>query len=111
MTLYKFQKTLELNRLYQVIKKPSFSGDAKQLNPSVWINSGSVDIRTSQSATQPSELSDMTLNTSETAVSGLKVVSKSTNTIPNYIAIVQNTGETTEIIASGLQIIDLGAIS
>lgn len=111
MAIEKYQVLLELNKLYRVIRKPSFDGTNKQNAPSIWFNSGKCDIYVSQSATQPANLSSMTLNTSETSVFGLKTISVTQNTIPKYISIVQNSGTTTEIVASGLQIEDLGSIS
>ena len=107
-----YQQSLSLDALYEVERREANEAERKQLNPSVWFNSGSVDVYTSQSATTPTALSEMTLNTAETGVSGLKTSSTESNAIPRYIAIVQNTGTTTEIIASGFSdAINHGAIS
>jgi hypothetical protein len=99
-----YQTAIELDKLYKV--EGSGRG-AEQISPNIWINSGSVDIYVSQSATEPAALSDMTLNSDDTAVSGTAEF----KIIPNYIAVVQNSGISTEIVLSGLSQADKGAIS
>ena len=107
MTLKQYQTTLQLGTLYEVSKKGGVSG-SEQLSTNLWINAGTVDVYSHNGATQPASLSQMTLNDSDTAVGG----SASLTTIPRFIAIVQNTGTTTEMVTSGVHVnADHGAIS
>lgn len=105
MTGQRFEKTLELNKLYKVSASATTASD--EFNPSIWINSGSIDIYCSDSATKPTTLSVMTLNTSDTAISGKNII----ECLGTFLSLKQNTGTSTEIIISGIDIIDLGAIS
>lgn len=110
MALEEFQKELELDTLYEVKLAP-IRGLRAQITPSLWINSGAVDVYASNSATEPAALSNMTLNEADTEVSGIATIDLQGNTLPKYIAVTQNSGTSTEVIASGLSIKDLGAIS
>jgi hypothetical protein len=105
MTLQRFEKTLALNKLYGVSASATTASD--EFNPSIWVNSGSVDIYCSDSATKPTALSTMTLNLSDTAISGKNVI----ECLGSYISLKQNIGTSTEIIISGVDTQDLGAIS
>lgn len=110
MALKDYQEALSLDTLYEVTLAPRTS-QSEQIAPSIWINTGSVDIYASQSASVPAALSNMTLNSEDTAVEGIASFDLQGNTVPRYIAVTQNTGTSTEIIASGLSIESLGAIS
>lgn len=110
MALKEYQQTLALNKLYEAKLAPIRESN-EQLAPSIWINSGTVDIYKSQSATEPADLANMTLNTADAAVAGVVSFDLQGSTIPRYIAIDQDTGTSAEIIATGLSIVDLGAIS
>ena len=105
MALKSYQTALALDTLYEV-RKAKISAD-EQRGPNLWINSGTVDVYGSNSATQPGALANMTLSTENTEVSGLVQFTA----IPRYIAIVQNTGTTTELVASGVDVVSRGAIS
>ena len=109
MTLRSYQRTVELNTLYEIAKLGGVSG-AETIEPFIWINSGAVDIRSSSTEADPNTLTlaDMTLNTENTNLSGHQPF----YSFGNYIAIIQNTGTTTEITLSGVEIKqNLGAIS
>lgn len=105
MALQRFEKTLELDKLYRVSASATTAND--EFSPSIWINSGSVDIYVSDSATKPTALSEMTLSTSDTNISGKNII----QCLSTYLALVQNTGTSTEIVIGGVDIQDLGAIS
>lgn len=96
-----FETTLLLGRLYR-------TGPAgTQRNARLFINSGTVSVYGSDSATQPTALSQMTLNTENTGVSGIKEF----GLVPKYIAIVQASGTTTELVSYGINAVNLAAIS
>lgn len=106
MVLREYQTTAELGTLYRTRKLGGVSG-TEQLQPNIYVDSGTVDIRGSNSTTQPATLAAMALNTENTNISGILTFAA----IPSYIAITQNTGTSTEIILSGVSLEDLGAIS
>lgn len=97
MALDHNQQTLTLNTLYKV-DALSESDIQRDLAASLWVNDGSVDLYGSDSATQPTSLAEMTLNAGDTGIEGKRQIL----TVCNYIAVVQNTGTTTEIILSGV---------
>ena len=106
MSLKNYQTALTLSKLYACkVGYSSHGGD--QLKPNIWVNSGTVDIYTSNSATQPANLAAMTLGTSGTGV-GPEILF---NAVYNYIAVVQDTGTTTELNISGVDVELLGAIT
>lgn len=105
MTLKTYQESLTLGNLYKVNAKGAISG-SEQLSASLFINSGSVDVYGSNSATAPTVKTQMTLNTNDVNLSGLNRM----QIVPTYIYIEQNAGTSTEIISSGIVIDDLGAI-
>lgn len=105
MSLKNYQSQLTLGNLYQVIGKSVFSG-SEQLSPSIYIDSGSIDVYTYNGATQPASKAAMTLNNNDTNVSGLNKM----QLVPTYIYVEQNAGTSAEIIVSGLNVTDLGAI-
>ena len=105
MALLGGQQAASLDTLYQC--EQVTSGLFGQKNSNIFINSGTVDVYHSNSATQPTALSDMVLSTDDTAIGGATEF----NIVPKYIAIVQNTGTTTEIVLSSVKITSLGAIS
>lgn len=103
-----YQETIQLNTLYEVVIKPVISGVSEQGAVSLFINSGSVDVYGSNSSLTPTSLSQMVLPSVNTDVSGIE----SFFIVPNYIAITQNSGTTTDLSLSGIKIVrDLGAIS
>lgn len=73
----------------------------------IWIDSGSIDIYSSNSKTQPTQLSDMTLNTEDTNVTGIMAL----DIIPRWIYIDQNTGTSTEIVSTGIDVESKGAFA
>lgn len=100
-----FKTELSLLKLYEVGQKGGVSG-SEQLEPSFWVNSGAVDVYVSNSQTAPALLSDMSLDTDDIAVQGLRQF----GVIPSYIYLQQNSGTSTEIIVAGLEVKDLGAL-
>ena len=106
MALEEYQQVLAMGRLYAIKVSSPISG-IERLGKFIWVNSGTVDIKASASATQPTVSTDMTLNTEDTGVAGAHVF----QTLTNYIWIAQSTGTTTEIIISGVQAEDLGVIA
>jgi hypothetical protein len=106
MALKEYQSVVMLGRLYEANLRGGVSG-SEQITPSLWINSGSIDVYSSNSAAQPTLLSQMTLNTDDTGVQGIS----SFFVIPRWLAVVQNAGTSTEIVAAGLEIKNLAAIS
>ena len=107
MALEDYQTTLEASRLYEIKKLAPPNGNGERLNPSIWVNDTS-SIYGSNSATQPAALANMTLEEANTDQLGHLVFGSAVSTIPRYIAI---TGSATEIVASGIEVEDLGAIS
>lgn len=107
MALETNQTAISLGTLYKV-DAMSKNDIQRDLNASIWINAGSVDIYGSDSATAPTTLADMTLNTDDTGVEG----KRSFDTLTNYIAVVENTATVGEVILSGVAVTgDEGAIS
>ena len=106
MALEAYQQTLTMGRLYAIKVSSPLSG-SERIGKFIWVNSGTVDIKASASATQPAVSTDMTLNTEDAGVAGTHVF----QTLTNYIWIAQNTGTTTEIVISGVEAEDLGVIA
>lgn len=106
MALKSYQTAMTLSRLYDA-SKAQISGDSDQMVPNLYINSGTVDVYGSNSATKPANLAAMTLDTENTGVSGVNAFS----IIPRWIAVKQNGGATTELVATGLELEDQGAIA
>lgn len=106
MALKTYQEEVNLSELYEVSLRGGVSG-SEQINPNIWIDSGSVDVYSSNSATQPASLLDMTLNSDDEGAEGLVALS----TIPRFLAFVQNAGTSSEVILSGVQVESQGAIS
>lgn len=107
MTLLTGQNTLTLSTLYEARSAVTGEIMESQLEPNIFINSGSVDIYGSNSATQPANLAAMVLTTGNTNVAGVEAF----GVIPRWIAVVQNTGTTTELVASGVRVTGRGAIA
>lgn len=108
MALKEYQTALEKSKLYEVSLRGGVSGRGETLNASLWTD-GTISVYGSDSATEPAALSDMVLGADETNVTGKLVFAGGTSSIPRYIAITS--AGTPEIIATGLSITDLGAIS
>lgn len=105
--VYKVVKTtLELGKLYKVYALRG-TGGSQQIHPSLWFSNGSVDVYGSNSMTQPTSKDEpyMTLDEDNIAVSGEAYFPK----VPTYIYLDQNSGNTTEIVATDLVVEDLGA--
>jgi hypothetical protein len=100
------QQIIQLSTLYKLSKNNN-NNVRKQIAHSYWINSGTVDVYTSDSATQPTALSNMTLNSEDTNVGGKNAFGE----LASYIAFVQNTGTTTELILNNVNAESLGSIS
>lgn len=105
MTLKPFQTAIALNKLYRV--SLDYNSASDQIKPSLFVNSGNVNVYGYNGATKPTQLSGMVLPTINQNINTLFTF----NMIPSYIAITQNSGTTTELVLSGLEIQDLGAIS
>lgn len=107
MALKEYETAVQLDTLYEVTKKGGVSGLGNTINPYISVNSGSIDIYAITSATQPTTLSEMTLADADTGV----VATRDIATVVRYIAFKQNAGTSTEIIVSGLELTNLGAIA
>jgi len=107
MALKDYQTALEAGKLYEVNLRGGVSGRGDTLNPSIWADAA-VSIYGSESATEPAALSDMTRQDENTDVAGSLVFASGVSVIPRYIAI---TGAATEIIATGLDVNEIGDIS
>lgn len=107
MTLLDGQNIVQLNTLYEVRSKVGISNIDAQLGANLAVNSGSVDVYGSNSPTQPTALSEMTLEDLDTNISGITEFAL----LPRYIAFVQNTGTTTELVTTGLNVVERGSIS
>lgn len=100
------QRIIEVGKLYKV----SSLGNAyieQNINVSIWVNTGAVDIYGSDSDTQPAALSSMTLAAEDTAVSGKRII----KALPAYLSLTQN-GATapTEIVLTGVNVVEIGDI-
>ena len=93
-----FQQVVNLNVLYEVTK------DDYLKIVRLFINTGSLDIYVSDSATVPTSISDMVLNPVNTDVKGLIPFTNDTSNIRRgkYFALVQHSGVSTEIIMTGM---------
>ena len=106
MTLLNYQTEIQIGRLYKLLAT-NVPGNP-QLRPNIAVDSGSVDVYSSNSATQPASLSDLSIaGDDDEDVSGIQEI----YIIPRYMVIVQNQGTSTEVILSQCQAEDLGAIS
>lgn len=102
-----YQTELQASRLYRVQKKAPPNGVGELMQPSIWL-SDQGSLYRSNSLTEPNALSDMTLTTADTDVTGNIDFGYGSGSVPIYMAI---TGTITEIVATGLDVIDLGSIS
>ena len=102
-----YQNVISLNKLYRVTRKPVTTGESEQMVPNLFIDEGSVDVYGYNGAVQPSALANMVLPNSCKNVSATAEFC----IIPSYIAIVQNTGTSTELVLSGLSVEEIGDIS
>lgn len=96
-----FEETLSLGTLYKV------GPIGPQGQTRLFVNSGTVNVYGSDSLTQPTAISEMTLNAENENVSGVL----SFGVIPKWLAITQNSGTTTELVSYGVAVVGLGAIS
>lgn len=103
MALKDYQETVQLGRLYEVLYRPR---GTEQIQPNLSVDTGTVDVHGVNSGTQPTSMADLTLNTENQNVGGIVPFA----VVPRYILVTQNTGTTTELVISGLDIIDHGAI-
>lgn len=100
-----YQTEIQLSTLYKVqLSRFSVSNDVK----SIFVNSGSVNIYAYDGATKPTALTDMVLSNTATNIAGETPL----ELVPTYIAVIQNSGTSTEIVLNGIDVLaDLGAIS
>lgn len=107
MPLENNQRAMQVGKLYKLDSLGEAYIDM-DLNASIWINAGEADLYCSDSATQPTALSQMTLNDGDTGLKGKTKL----GALPTYIAIVQN-GDIapTEIVITGIEVNNLGDIS
>ena len=96
---------IQLNHLYRILLPNTLA--CINYKPYIYINKGTVDVYGSGCLTQPTQLSDMTLEQENTAVDGFDTF----DCIPEYVCVKQNTGESTEIVVAGLKVTDLGELS
>lgn len=97
---------IQLNHLYSVALPLSYNSQQGAFKPYIYINSGTVDVYGSGGLSQPTSLSELTLEDENTAVDGFDIF----DLIPTYILVKQNTGTSTEIVVSGLRLNDLGEL-
>jgi len=95
---------LQLGHLYQV-EGETHANREVYVAPHIYINTGTVNVYGSDSDTRPTSVTDMVM-TNSTAVGGFRVFA----TVPNYIVITQHSGTTTELLAVGLVVKDLGNV-
>ena len=105
MALRDYEQSISLDTLYEINKKGGGSG-SETLTPYISIKGGTVDIYAITSSIEPIDISDLELAVEDTGVTATKRIT----TAVRYIAIKQNTGTTSEIILSGIEAQDLGAI-
>lgn len=101
------QRIIEIGKLYKVTSL----GQAfieQNINASIWVDTGAVDVYGSDSGTEPTALLDMTLASEDTAVTGKKLITA----LPAYLALAQN-GATapTEIVLTGVNAVEIGDIA
>ena len=106
MALKEYQTTLVAGKLYE-LKKLGGVGGTELLKPTIWIKDGAIDLRESNSATQPATVANMTLSSANTNITGLKEL----NYVTRYITLVVNVTSPTEIVVTGMEVNDLGAIA
>lgn len=96
---------IQLNHLYRILLPNTLA--YINYKPYIYINKGTVNVYGSGCLTQPTHLSDMTLEQENTAVDGFDTF----DCIPEFICVTQNAGTTTEIVVAGLKVTDLGELS
>jgi len=108
MPLNPMQRSLSLGRLYRAsIINRGNENQGESIVPYAYFKGGAVNVYGSGSPVQPTTLSEMTLNAAETGITGVQPF----GTVPQWIAIVQNSGTTSEITTYGVEVQDIGAIS
>lgn len=101
-------ETLVLGTLYEVVEYNST--DNKPIADNISIKGGTVDLYSSNSQTQPTSLAEMNIDEYDTDIEGTVKI----KIAPKYLALVQNTGTSTEITLTGvksLRVINRGLIS
>ena len=99
------KQVIELNHLYRLTVPCSlFKINYK---PYIYVNTGTVDLYASGAMTQPTSISDMTIEPENQAVDGFDIF----ELIPEYICVKANEGAPTEIVLAGLKATDLGEIA
>lgn len=108
MSLKQFQSDLTINNLYQVsIAVPSGLGDI--LKPRITNIGGNITIYGSEK--QPAGLTLANISTKMALIVTMDSQMKMLDSIPNYICVVQNSGTSTELVVSALDITSLQVIS
>ena len=105
MALKNNQRAAQLGKLYKAVSIGKYSVE-QSIDYSIWTNKGTIDIHSSDSAVEPTSLSDMRLVLADTGVDY-----KTVENIPTYISFTQNTDVTTEIVLTGVELFELGDIS
>jgi len=108
MALEKYERSLSLSTLYRIGKTNTLLGFiGPQGLPNLSIEDGTVDVYGSNSATQPATLADMRVSVDTTGVYGVVPF----GVVPKWIAIVQNSGTTNEVVSYGIDVQNFGAIA
>lgn len=100
MALKFYQRSIELNTIYEVVILNN-SGKQEQNEINIEAKGGTIDILGYNGATENPVEADMTLQSSNTGVEGIEPF----DVVPRYILVKQNTGTTTEITLSGIEIV------
>ena len=110
MTLTGNQTALTLSHLYSISEQGTATANNpfRQIQPNLFVNSGTVSVYGYNGATKPTALSGMVLNSTPTVVAGILPF----DILPTYIAVVQVSGTSTEVVITDAGIVtDLGVIS
>lgn len=100
MALKFYQRSIDLNTIYEVVILNN-NGKQEQNAISIEAKGGTVDILGYNGATESPVEADMTLQTSNVGIEGVVPF----DVVPRYILVKQNTGTTTEITLSGVDIV------
>lgn len=94
MALRPDQQELQLNKLYSITIPVQYSSKLDFCKPSLWVNTGILNVYSSDSSTIPVNISSMTLE--HDTISGFNHFNGLE--FPKYIAFTQKSGTSTEII-------------
>lgn len=106
MALREYQENVALNRLYEVRVKGGIYG-SEMISPSMFVDGGSVNLYSFDGDTQPATLADMQLSLGDIDISGKRRFS----TLSVYFALTENQAGVSNVVFTGVDAKDLGAIS